>query len=394
MKNHFLVSVVTLGLAGCGGGATGGGEPVVLDIEAAIDNPRPFDLTEIARDIEFIPLDRTVPVGEINVLSGVRPAGDGFYIVAKDGEDAAWHFDRKGKFVSDVGRIGRGPGETNSIVEVAPNDATGEIYINGTTDVVGLDAEGKEFARTSELLFWGMTWHGDRLLTLPVAMPFDEELWPRDTIPFIDMYDRELKLVGSIPGPNVGQFMGFPSGPDQVAPTSPPFFSDNGKRLLVRQGRGDTLYHYSAGTIRPAYLLDLGKYSPPAEVFGLSPTASWNDRNFTVINAWEGERWMLVAASNIIDERTVWGLVFDRNDLADGGPGNGFSATSATSGKPGLQLGGVKFTPGYIRDNRLVGYIQALDLVDNASNVTHPRLKELADTITEDSNPIIVSLQL
>jgi hypothetical protein len=391
MKKLLYTTSVALCLAGCGGGPASDKNLIVLDLAAAIDNPRPFDLAEIARNIEYIPLDGAVPVGEINMLTGMRPAKNGFYLVAQDGENTAWNFDRTGKFISTVGRIGRGPGETGSIVGVSPNDATDEIYIDGTTDVVGLDADGKEFARVGDLLSWGMRWHGDRLLTLPVALVFDEEVFSHDTIPFIDMYDRELRHIGSIPGPNVGPFMGLSSVPEEgyVPATSPPFFSDNGERLLIKQGRNDTLYHFSSGTIRPAYLLDLGAYTPPAEVFGFNPAGRWTERNFTVPNVWEGERWMIVAASNII-EKTMWGLIFDRRNPEAGG----FSATGGVDGKQGLFVGGAKFTPCYIRDNRLVGYIQAFDLVDNADRITDPKLKEIAAAIREESNPVITIIQL
>ncbi len=77
-------------------------------------------------------------------------------------------------------------------------------------------------------------------------------------------------------------------------------------------------------------------------------------------------------------------LVFDRRE----GFG-GFSAVGPDGGA-GLFVGGLAFTPMYIRDNRLVGYMQALDIVDNADAITNPDLKALAATLREDSNPVIV----
>jgi hypothetical protein len=68
----------------------------------------------------------------------------------------------------------------------------------------------------------------------------------------------------------------------------------------------------------------------------------------------------------------------------------GFSATGGPDGKPGLFIDGVKLTPMYVRDNRLVGVMQALDIVDGAGRITRPDLKELAAGLREDNNPVIV----
>ncbi len=78
-------------------------------------------------------------------------------------------------------------------------------------------------------------------------------------------------------------------------------------------------------------------------------------------------------------------LVFDRRD-----PAAGFSARGGADDKPGLLLDGLPVTPMYIRDNRLVGYLSALDVTDNADRLTHPGLKSAAQNLREDSNPVIV----
>jgi hypothetical protein len=377
MKFYTILSALALCLVSCGGGKTEG--IMTLDLEAAIDNPRVFDFAEIVRDIQFIPLDESVPVGEIGNRAGLQPAGNGFYIADAGSSSPVQQFDADGKFVGTVGRIGRGPGETNYIVSVSPNPETGEIYVDGTSRIIGLDRGGKEFARAEGFISWGMMWYGDRLLTLPVAPPWEEEVYARDTIPFIDMYDRELKLLGSLYGPNVGP------GVSMRGESFPPVMSDNGERLLVKQSRGDTLYNYTAGTISPVYALDLGRYAHT------DPEAAWSiESNYLVDNVWEGERWLIFSVNNGAEEgRKPGRLVFDRRDLS----GGGFS-TLGPEREPGLFFDGVKFWPAYIRDNRLVGYMQAFDIVDNTDRITDTRLKAIAASLKEDSNPVIVIAEL
>jgi hypothetical protein len=77
-------------------------------------------------------------------------------------------------------------------------------------------------------------------------------------------------------------------------------------------------------------------------------------------------------------------LVIDRDD-----PSKGFSAVGPDD-RQGLFVGGMAFAPLYMRDNRLVGCMQALDLVDNAERITDPDLKRVAAGLKEDSNPVIV----
>jgi hypothetical protein len=316
-------------------------------------------------------------VGDISPWAGLQPAGEGFYIA--DANSPVQQFDADGKFVGTVGRIGRGPGETGYIQSVSPNPETGEIYVDGTTEVIGLDRAGNEFARADGFISWGIMWYGDRLLTLPVVPPWEEDIYARDTIPFIGMYDRDLKPIGSIYGPNVGPSVSM-SGE-----SFPPVISDNGERLLVKQGRGDTLYHYSAGAIAPVYALPLGRYAHT------DPEAAWSiESNYYSQDVWEGERWLIFSVNNGAEEgRKPDRLIFDRRDLSKGG-----FRTLGPGREQGLFWGGVKFNPAYIRNNRLVGYMQAFDIVDNADRITDTRLKALAATLKEDSNPVIVIVQL
>ncbi len=85
---------------------------------------------------------------------------------------------------------------------------------------------------------------------------------------------------------------------------------------------------------------------------------------------------------------TVAHIILDKRD-----PSGGFAAVGP-DGKPGLFLDGIAFSPQYIRDNRLVGYIRALDIADNRDAITNPKLKALAATLKEDSNPVIVVARL
>jgi len=70
MKIYFLslFTLLLVCLAGCRGSGTNG-DLLTFDLEGAIDNIRSFDLSDIAADIDFIPLDDTEEESLLSMIS-------------------------------------------------------------------------------------------------------------------------------------------------------------------------------------------------------------------------------------------------------------------------------------------------------------------------------------
>jgi hypothetical protein len=395
---HACAALLALGVAaGCTGRDVSGGIPT-LDLEAAIDNPRALDLSEIAGSIGFIPLDDGDGKSLVGTVGELQESASGFYI-CEGFTFPVMHFDKTGRFVSTIGRIGRGPDETAYIVGMGVDHRTGNVYITGlNSTIVAYDPEGRMFARNDSVAnTYGFVYHNDRLISLrhDLATTWDHAA---ETMPFIDIYSDDMKSEGTIYTDNLGPgdffFTDRRSGAFGIG--SKPVISDNGENLLVMPARSDTVFHYNAGALDPVYLLRLGRHAFPVEGYGVDPVVERGGK-FTVDNMWEGGRYVIVSADNY--QRLPSGeripgrrLVFDMKNLSAGG----FSATGGTESAPGLFVGGIAFTPMYIRDNRLVGYMQALDIADgrDAGSITDPDLAALASTIKEDSNPVIVVAEL
>ena len=129
----------------------------------------------------------------------------------------------------------------------------------------------------------------------------------------------------------------------------------------------------------------MGRYFIPFEAFGENPAERWDEAYHDATYVYDGDKYVIVRSSSFAEGSFDTNyLVLDRHK-----PYDGFSAFGP-NGKPGLFIDGIKFTPCYIRDNRLVGYIQAIDIVDSADLLTNPDLKAIAATLDEDSNPVIV----
>lgn len=393
----IVLSILAGCLAGCGQkAATTDSNLLTLDVEAAIDSPRPFDLSEIAEGTEFIPLDDSNEKGLIGSIREIEESKNRFYVV-DDLRKPIKVFDKTGKFISTIGSAGRGPNEYLGLSNIAVDYEKENVYAVDdrggmiVTRLLGYDPAGGLFARNDSIISPLISRHGDRLVLLRDL--FNRSTAVGDTVTLVETFSADLRRESEIKIAYRGDerlMEGLPGGGyTWIGP--PSVFSDNGRSLLIKETRCDTVFRYLNDTVlEPAYRLDMGKYFPPAEMFGvMQPAAArmpsldrierMNSGPFAKYNwisgIYDGERYLVV--------RTRRGFcIFDRND-----PAGGFSTGS-------LSIDSVPFMPMYVRDNRLVGYMPAIPIVDRAGEITNPDLKTLAAALRQDSNPMIVVVNL
>jgi hypothetical protein len=375
MKLHAIVPVLTLCIAGCGGEA----ELPNLGAEKAIETRRTFDLAEISTEIEFIPLDdsdNNALVGEIYMMEGSR---NGFYILDLTGFPSNFvkFFDRSGRFVSVKGSIGRGPEEYAGASYMTVDHERDNLYLSaGSGGIVAYDAQGKFMTRNDSIRGSQAIFFDDRLIhfNYPDSAP---DAGGKFTL--VDIYSPTLRLEGHIDVPSKGN-VAFPVGFQAM--------TSNGKNLSIKEELSDTVFYLTpARRLEPAFTMGMGRYAFPREMFNFALSDRWNEF-YRVVYIYEGERRTVAMLQNGLMGDICY-LVLDPSD-----PSGGFMPTGGSDGKPGLFAGGISFKPMYIRDNRLVGCMQALDIVDNAGRITDPGLAALAATLKEDSNPVVVIAEL
>ena len=81
-------------------------ESCLFEISPETFGNEKITLAEIADDIKYIPFDNSFPIGPTFCIS---INNDNIYLSIKD--VGVVQFDRHGRFVSNIGRMGRGPGE-------------------------------------------------------------------------------------------------------------------------------------------------------------------------------------------------------------------------------------------------------------------------------------------
>ncbi len=164
MKTSILnfiiaISVVTI-LVSCGSKQKGshakivdvnGNEVVdcnISEVTDTIDLP----LSEIIKECEVIPLE----TNEKSLFESIHHVGvsKNYIAIHSRGRYPIKLFDRKGKFIRDIGKIGRGPGEFNSLYGIQLDEEVNKIYLT-------------PFANAKELLVYSLD--NESLPPIPLA---------------------------------------------------------------------------------------------------------------------------------------------------------------------------------------------------------------------------------
>jgi hypothetical protein len=374
--------------------------PTTFDVERAIRNQRTFDLTELATGIEYIPLDDSQKEGLLSGIMAIAESKTGFYVAEERNGAPVKLFDRKGRFVATRGSTGRGPGEYLGVRDLTVDYDTDRLYIAGSgvadPPVLAYDPAGKVVAnKLMEMAVSGIVFQDDRVIVLlrSPQNPMNPDVRSSigTEVPLLEIYspglehEKTVKIVDKGSGHVIKREGDLLSGNLRINlwSSSHNFLMYNGEAVTVKDERGNVVYRYRDGGVENAYKLDYGRYTFPDNLYGTHAMERDLGDYYQIQRAFEGERYIFVPSTKIRDESTVQ-IVLDKT-----APSGGFTALGP-EGKPGLFVGGIAFTPMYIRDNRLVGYMQALDMIDNAASITNPKLKALAVTLKEDSNPVIV----
>jgi len=100
---------------------------ITINVLKALDNPRPFKLSEMVENIEVVELESNKESFFYN-SGGIR-VGKKFILVFDSGSNKVLLFDRSGKFLYKIGKEGKGPGEYIELLNAAIDDDEGQILL-------------------------------------------------------------------------------------------------------------------------------------------------------------------------------------------------------------------------------------------------------------------------
>jgi len=354
-----------------------------IDIRPALkSNELQFKLSEFGENIELVPLE----TNKNCLLTGISELVlTDEYIFASDREKLI-QFGKKGNFMQQIGRTGKGPSEHGSSIKFNVNELTSEIFIFSNRHKITVhDLHTGQFKRSFNLPFLTSKFdfiQKDKCLffTMEFSQKFDPSI--------IEMYitDSAGVIIDSIPD--------FKRLNNRNNVAGNVFFYRLNKHLNFMGYYKDTLYQLND---------NLEKQSCVA--FNLGNNVKWEDLN--VEPEMNGRLNDFVGVSNALEDKNYFYLT-----LQMGIPSVGEERVFRTmlynkknrklipvKGLTDESNGGILFWPKFVSDGYLVDYYPAYKLLENikslndASTISED-LKKIASILSEDDNPVLIMAKL
>lgn len=156
MKNFYLyfslILILLLVSSSCNVDPTVSNELIELDTHAAIKNKKHLKLSDIAQSVEFVKLETS---SECLISGGSFVLGEKYIVFLNYRPGKVMLFDRSGKFLRDIGRVGQGPGEYKQAGNIDLNSAEDKILVEsaGFPSVLLEYSINGDFIRSNELLY-------------------------------------------------------------------------------------------------------------------------------------------------------------------------------------------------------------------------------------------------
>ena len=364
----------------------------VISLESAIGNERVVYLSEVASAVDYIPLE-TSEESLVGMARHIMLENDVIYLPEGSGTQKLSRFSLSGEYLGSVGKRGRAFGEYvrldgfsfdydyqagiemiydrgNKLIEYYPDGSIKEITVESPI--------GKNFSVNF------IKKHGD----IYIAAIGIDGTKTQDLI-FLDSCGT---LIGDFPdGYSKGDYQEKVGGTlregGMIVSFSPitsltPLYRYK-EQLMILNGSKDTIFSFKSNSTvaNVRYVVDMGKFINEKDEFGsllikfvASFTRESNKHLFMTFNldkykpALNKEFLARVLFNKETNQTTV--LINSLVNDIDGGP---------------------SFWPQHIsRDGKMVSVIGAIDFIDAAKESKSQKMKEVATTLTEESNPVVM----
>lgn len=262
MKNMFYcIALCGLLLYGCGAEKpvrienVNGEDLYVCDYFKVSDSTTILKLSDVLKSLEIIKLDNDTSA---TVGGGSVSFSENYMLIRAGSRQPVKLFDRKGNFLRNIGKIGRGPGEYMSLYDMQLDEKNKRIFFMPwqTRYLYEYDFDGnfvKPIRMAGGAPKGTFTVEDDRLTVL--ALPFKGLKW----VAFQQTLDGQL--LDSVP---VGNFEINERNPYN----NELFTSRDNHYIHIFRSMGkirDTLYHYVPGKpgLIPKFTVDFGTIEPP-----------------------------------------------------------------------------------------------------------------------------------
>lgn len=372
-------------------------EKVCFSVEDAVKNCKEVKLGRYAKDIEYIPFE-TTPESVMGYVP--RFDFDGKYCYVQTQEKCVLVFDASGKFVRSIDRRGRGPKEYNIINGLsAEHDRDSDFCLFGDFKILSCYVESgnvreiKPSLRDGSSIRFGTYLEKGKYAFTSALMvdklKYLQKVFVVDTMSNV-VFSYELGEESSYC--MMGAFLGDMdiACPDVV-------YSFNGA-LRVFNGNGDRLALFSTDFKELSnYIFDFGKYK--RDVI----TKDGGDRlrfdvNFNSVKecvsfikiSLLGNKYSLSGVYNKGSDTEFKGGVMILDKVSNELYTMPYNYDYGSHGFVNDIDGGAPFDPQHCIGNKMYQIIAADKFIEYAAKSTSKKMKVVAATLTEDSNPVMV----
>lgn len=131
MRRNWSILALSMFICACSfEQASDTNEILIADVRKAIQTESFFSMKDDVKSIEYIPLETTDSCLISNIISLI--ADDDYIFLLNGKTSEIFQFNRRGKFIRQIGRVGEGPGEyaPYSIHTLSLNHSSKEIILN------------------------------------------------------------------------------------------------------------------------------------------------------------------------------------------------------------------------------------------------------------------------
>ena len=348
--------------------------PYRVNVDDNINNVRSVPLSKLGKILEYIPLDSDTACLLNNISS--LSLTDSFIFVSD--RDKLLKFDKKGRFIKQIGSQGRGPDQySNSGIFVTCKEKR-EIFVLDQRIILVFDFDGDfKYSFKTDLLNRQMIrGNDDELILHPVNYAAQDD----NTAYSLYFLDRtgavKAKIPNAIKRVNGG-----------LTVLVSPLYMYGGLPHFMEFG-SDTLYVYKSHNKDPYVIFNLGRLKLPADP-SISEIPLLKNKMW-VYDVMESANLILIKLFSLLSD-SVSTCVFNKASSE-------FSILKDHGFLNDLD-GGLTFWPKKITgDSLMIDYTDAFNLIRYSRNHTSPsgegnRFNEVASQLSETSNPVLILLR-
>ena len=361
-------------------------------------NKGSVNLSKYATSIEYIPLE-TSPESMLPSVKGLkmRCLGDKVYVFDKYATlvKPTWPvlcFNLAGKFMHPVGVLGNSEKECMNIKDVVVNDATDEVIIADRAKFLFYTPDG-ECKRTVDVIHNGLGidvyCSGVNRYLYYRCPSVLEEKQSHDEIVFLDSLGKSLfkrRMLRSIT-----RYKAFGKFSEHDGYKNSQLYSTDSNLYLY--SCKDSIYSLNPinGALELLYFVDYGEYATKKYVGAQLYKPQEGYFNTDAFIAMK----VLYTASSFpdLDKNYIWSnVIYDKSTHET--VTLKYNADYNMAGFTNDLDGGMPFYPTYVKDGKMYQLFDAIDFVEYASISSSAKMKEVAATLTDESNPVMVIVTL